>query len=131
MANISLAQARVYLDALDLNYLIDAMCSQHYFLPRWQTEEAARACQLYKNFLWLNKKYPQTPLVPSREIDEVWHNHILHTEQYVRDCENIFGSYLHHRPSSPEENPQQLAQQYLRTKELYQKEFATDLALIK
>jgi len=35
---------------------------------------------------------------PGDVIDEVWHAHILHSEQYQFQCNKIFGSYLHHSP---------------------------------
>jgi hypothetical protein len=31
-------------------------------------------------------------------VDEIWHQHILDTHAYHRDCDAIFGSYLHHFP---------------------------------
>lgn len=44
-------------------------------------------------------KYGEThPLPPSLDIDEVWHAHILHTEEYAEFCQNVFGFYLHHHP---------------------------------
>ncbi len=35
---------------------------------------------------------------PGEVIDELWHSHILHSEQYQFHCNKIFGSYLHHNP---------------------------------
>jgi len=36
--------------------------------------------------------------MPSRAVDEAWHEFILDTASYVRFCEGAFGSYLHHTP---------------------------------
>lgn len=119
----SLEAAKDYLDQLDLNYIAKAMCAPEYPLPRWQEDDALRCVQLYKNFLYLQKKHLPQPLVPTREIDEVWHNHILYTQQYFRDCEQIFGHYLHHAPASPTEETAKLVDDYLRTKALYFAEF--------
>ncbi|HEX2549313.1 MAG TPA: hypothetical protein VHM20_05755 [Gammaproteobacteria bacterium] len=125
---VGLKAAKLYLDQLDLSYIVDAMCSASYPLPQWGREDALHCLQLYKNFLWLQKKYHLEPLVPTREIDEFWHNHILYTKNYFQDCLQIFGHYLHHQPASADENPQHLIQSYLKTKELYFKEFG---ALLK
>lgn len=128
-ANPSLDQARAYLDALDLRYIIRVMCSSQYPLPRWTEADAQHCAQLYKNFLWLNKKYLPQPLVPTREIDEFWHNHILYTKQYMHDCQAIFGFYFHHAPSSPDENPEILVDNFVTTRRLYLAEFNQALVL--
>ena len=54
----------------------------------------------YRQFLKLAAKYPDAPLVPSKEIDEFWHMHILDTQRYSADCERIFGYMIHHDPYS-------------------------------
>lgn len=42
-------------------------------------------------------------LVPTRDIDTVWHYHILDTHKYASDCKVVFGYFLHHNPNySPE-----------------------------
>lgn len=53
----------------------------------------------YRRMLILNQIYPDTPIVPSKLVDQVWHTHILDTIQYHRDCLRMFGRYLHHAPS--------------------------------
>lgn len=116
-------QAKAYLDALDLDYLVETMSSAHYPLPRWQRADALRCLQHYKNFLWLQKIHADIPLVPTKEIDECWHNHILHTQRYSTDCQHIFGRYLHHLPATPGEDDVTLTAHFLRTKALYLAEF--------
>src|SRR5690242_17996976 len=105
MLNMSInnEHALLYIKQLNLTYIVDTMCSNAYPLPRWERADALHCLKLYKNFLWLQKKNLPEPLVPSREIDEFWHNHILHTKHYFQDCFNIFGHYLHHAPASSEE----------------------------
>ena len=61
-------------------------------------ERLARAELDYRRFLDLHIKYPQVELVPTKMIDEVWHQHILDTRAYSNDCEQIFGDFLHHYP---------------------------------
>lgn len=126
---ISDEEARDYLHQLDLTYIADSMCASHYPLPRWQLADALHCAKLYKNFLLLQKKNASVPLVPTREIDEFWHNHILHTQQYFQDCARIFGYYLHHQPVSPRDNTEQLIADFTRTKELYFAEFNEPLTV--
>lgn len=126
---LSLEEARAYLQQLDLSYIVEAMCAPQYPLPRWTEAEAKRCCQLYKNFLFLHKKHPDSVLVPTREIDEFWHNHILYTQQYFHDCTQIFGHYLHHTPASPTEDTAQLIDDFKLTKQFYFDEFKHPLTL--
>lgn len=116
---ISFDQAQDYIQSLDLSYIVNAMCRDDYPLPRWIKPEAEKACQLYKNFLLLQKKHLPLSLVPSRIIDECWHNHILHTKNYMADCQAIFGHYLHHEPAIPTDNTAQLISDFKKTKALY------------
>jgi hypothetical protein len=38
--------------------------------------------------------------MPSRVVDEAWHEMILFTREYARFCEQAFGRFLHHSPES-------------------------------
>lgn len=125
--SVSLARARCYIENLDLSYIIKAMCSPSYPLPQWTEADALHCAKLYKNYLLLQKMHPSVNLVPTKEIDEFWHNHILYTQQYFYDCEHIFGHYLHHAPANPDEEAAQLVAGFLRTKELYQAAFGEPL----
>lgn len=127
---INLEAAQDYIQQLDLSYIVDAMCAETYPLPRWVKIEAEYCAKLYKNFLWLNKKHLPQALVPTREIDEFWHNHILYTKNYIHDCLKIFGHYFHHEPLTPEEDVTLLTENFLKTKELYFLEFGESLGLI-
>jgi hypothetical protein len=66
----------------------------------WTLEQACRAIERYKTFLFISFLYPQLLLVPTPEIDRVWHVHILHTRQYYNDCHRVFGRFIHHEPDS-------------------------------
>ncbi len=63
-------------------------------------ETAVSIADLYRAFLYLCKKYPDDVIVPTKEVDDFWHLHILDTRNYIQDCEKIFGKYLHHFPYS-------------------------------
>lgn len=63
----------------------------------WSKKKAERTEVEYRKFL--SKAAQDTAdLVPSPEIDEMWHAHILHTEHYSSDCIAAFGRIVHHRP---------------------------------
>ncbi len=87
---------------LDLQYIADRMVDKY----DWEPDYAKESVRRYKNFLIFKCVYPKLvfPLLP--EIDEIWHQHILFTENYIRDCEQIFDSYLHHKPGSTMEEAQ-------------------------
>ena len=59
---------------------------------------ADSAIESYRRYLKLCAKYPDRRLVPSHFIDNVWHQHILDTRAYARDCNAVFGDMLHHYP---------------------------------
>jgi hypothetical protein len=61
-------------------------------------EQATHAIEQYRRFLFLHHRYPEQPLVPSQEIDRVWHTHILDTAKYREDCELLFGQFIDHYP---------------------------------
>lgn len=64
----------------------------------WDYSLAMDLSDMYRAFLFLCKIYPDQVIVPTREVDEFWHLHILDTQNYAIDCQNIFGKYLHHYP---------------------------------
>lgn len=110
-----------YLKNLDLEYLERKLAHK----LKWSVEDAKEAVRRYKNFLTLLLKYPDLTLAPAPDMDEAWHNHILFTREYTRDCQAIFGEYLHHSPSrnSGPEEQQSLQEVQSQTSELYLREF--------
>ncbi len=64
-------------------------------------EEYQRVFTEFKKYVALAKFYPGLRLaMPSRKVDEVWHQFILFTKQYQEFCNNFLGSYLHHIPKT-------------------------------
>jgi len=64
----------------------------------WTLDFTQRVAVEYKRYLTLCLENPNFPVVPSKFVDEFWHFHILDTQKYQIDCENIFGYFLHHFP---------------------------------
>jgi hypothetical protein len=75
---------------------------------KWKLTKSAEAtwsdelCELaeleYRKFLTLKVLYPKVSLVPSKLVDKFWHEHILDTLSYAKDCEAVFGHFIHHYP---------------------------------
>jgi hypothetical protein len=64
----------------------------------WTSEFCDDVESLYRKFLALNARYPDRKICPTGPIDTFWHSHILDTRAYARDCELVFGNFLHHFP---------------------------------
>lgn len=63
----------------------------------WSPEKARAIEPQYKAFFFLLGTGGDF-LVPSVDIDEMWHAHILDTRKYMADCAELFGEYIHHYP---------------------------------
>ncbi|MDR3490452.1 MAG: hypothetical protein P4M12_00250 [Gammaproteobacteria bacterium] len=91
----SLEKAKDYIDSIDFSLIIEKMVKN----DGWRRSDALATSELYRHFLYLNKKYLSDAILPpSEDIDEFWHYHILDTQKYINDCEAIFGRYFHHYP---------------------------------
>lgn len=64
----------------------------------WTLEACDHAEDLYRKFLALNMRYPETKICPNGPTDEFWHAHILDTRKYAEDCQAMFGRLLNHFP---------------------------------
>ena len=121
MATPTLSEAKAYIDHLDLSLIVKKLAMR----SDWSLGDAEICSTLYKNYLYLIKKY-DGHLPPSKEIDEFWHQHILDTQKYHEDCEHIFGRYLHHYPYygiDEKTNQDDLNKAFDRTQECYFAEF--------
>lgn len=68
---------------------------------------AVEAADRYTKFLVLCQKYPDVPLSPSKDIDEMWHVHMLHPRNYHEDCIANFGEILDHDGGFGSDSPEQ------------------------
>lgn len=66
--------------------------------PGWCEEEIDLLIFQYRLFLHVKKKFRGRQVMPSAEIDEFWHEHILHTVKYRNDCAEFLGFFLDHTP---------------------------------
>jgi len=94
----------------------------------WAEERIAQAETEYARFLYLLAKYPVEIVIPwSEDLDEFWHQHILDTIQYARDCQAVFGRFIHHDPYI-ESDPAKYKSAWTKTQELYAEEFWSPIA---
>ena len=70
--------------------------TSHGFLQSLSSNEISYAEQRYLKFLELPKYYPTEIFAPTKEIDEVWHLHMLSPIAYQQDCEVNYGRTLDH-----------------------------------
>ncbi len=85
---------RNLINSLDLDRVIARVASEN----NWDNKKAKQIEAQYRAFLTVAYANPGIRLIPSVDIDEVWHSHILHTIDYCRMSQDIFGGYLHHTP---------------------------------
>lgn len=64
----------------------------------WSAKKADEIERSYKRFLFLFATTLDVRVVPTLDIDALWHQHILDTRAYFADCDRVFGTYLHHFP---------------------------------
>lgn len=118
---IPLEQAQAIIFQIDLSHVIRRLVK----VDGWVKCSAEEALIQYRRYIFLQKKYGQAyELPPSREVDAVWHAHILHTEKYWDFCQKIFGYYLHHHPHLVRAGSvEALKRDFLQTQKLCHEEF--------
>jgi len=103
--NLNLSDSKLYEDLLNAKCFKSSIISTN-LLRSWQRSEhkpegwnqecAINAIRKYEKFLALIAKYPGIPHAPTRDIDEIWHLHMLSPKAYLNDCNKLFGEILDH-----------------------------------
>ena len=88
-----MSQLRRKVDALDLTGVSLKLGDQGGKYA-WENGRIDSALQGYREFLCSANDDPLT-----QDVDEAWHLHILDTQKYAQDCQDLFGGFLHHIPS--------------------------------
>jgi hypothetical protein len=92
----------------------------------WSPERANAVETEYRRFLYLMKAFPNVQTAPLVDVDTFWHYHILDTMKYARDCEQVFGYFVHHYPylgMEGEDGMEMQQQAGERMRELYESTF--------
>lgn len=96
----------------------------------WTPAQCEDAEIEYKRYLHLCLLFGKG-IVPNKIMDSMWHFHILDTRAYHRDCESVFGFYLHHFPyfgMRGDEDARNLKESFQSTQSLYQSTFGEPMA---
>ena len=122
-----IAQAVELINHLDFTDQNATLISYH----GWSKEKVLATEAIYKEWLVLHKIYNQEIVIaPNKQLDEYWHFHILDTRKYMKDCDYVFGSYLHHYPYfglSDAEAKNDLETAFQLSRDLFIKHFWHDL----
>lgn len=83
--------------------------------------EARNLQREYVRFMVLSTTLNSAPMFPA--VDEFWHAHILHTEDYRAFCLALNGSFIDHRPNTGKEDPKEAGRAYRAFRKAYRAEF--------
>lgn len=112
------------IDALDLNMI--KLKLAHAMGKGWSLRKTDAIERKYKRFLYLSWKYRGKTMVPTEEVDEFWHYHILDTQKYPKDCMRLFGYVIHHFPYlgvRGKKDEEDLHNAFAETCAIYEREF--------
>ena len=75
-------------------------------LPHYQNATFLETAKdRYKKFLYLKKLNTQAYLVPTYDIDLIWHTHQLLPLNYIEDCNSYLGYVLNHDDTKTNRSP--------------------------
>ncbi|MCR8558773.1 hypothetical protein KXD93_14035 [Mucilaginibacter sp. BJC16-A38] len=78
----------------------------------------------YKRFIFLCTMKGSKRVPFSYAVDQMWHSHILFTQDYISFCDKVNGKYIHHCPVEvDEENKTAIESLEFETLELYKTTF--------
>lgn len=83
---------------IDLTMVKSKLCQPAPEGKSWTPQKADTIEEAYKIFLLMTATVTEYPVVPTLDVDAMWHQHILDTRAYAKDCQNVFGEFLHHFP---------------------------------
>lgn len=86
--------------------------------PNYSYDQLNEMVLEVKRFFALSVFDPNTGHVVSGKIDVVWHFFILHSREYSKFCEIVYGTYLDHHPILQSQKAR-LHPAYLETKKFY------------
>lgn len=81
----------------------------------WSLEKAEDEIQEYKKFMFLATQKASTP---TKNVDEVWHLHLIYTKSYWNEfCKNVLQKDIHHNPGEEESDDVIFERQFSETLE--------------
>lgn len=76
--------------------LVTASYRASSFPTDWSREKREQEARRYEQFLLLAARRPGLRATPTRDIDEMWHLHMLNPVAYYEDSVRIFGTIFDH-----------------------------------
>lgn len=95
----------------------------------WDSQYTDYVEKRYKRYLAMIFINGSGSVVPTQDIDLFWHQHILDTRAYQKDCQKIFNEFLHHFPyfgMRSEQDAQDLLDAFEETKRFHYEVFGED-----
>lgn len=86
------------IDALDLEPIVYTLMHPEPGETMLTLADADQDIARYRCFLKLCVLHPAVAIVPTRQLDRVWHAHMLDTAKYRADCDHVLGRFLDHFP---------------------------------
>jgi hypothetical protein len=127
IGRVSLDHAEKSIAALDLT-MVKMKLMDKKEGKGWDQDKVDDIETRYRRFLLLNATVFDTDIVPTTDVDTMWHYHILDTQAYAEDCQEIFGEFFHHFPyfglRGPED-AEDLQRAFAETCALYERRFGT------
>jgi hypothetical protein len=117
-------------EALDLEPIVYKLMHPEPGETGLSLAQADRDVALYRCFLKLCVLYPDAAIVPTRQLDRVWHTHMLDTAKYQADCEEVFGRFMHHFPYAglrDEADRRAWLEDFVQTRRLFREHFGADI----
>ena len=68
---------------------------------RWPYSRRKAVEREYRRFLALIVLDPTQSYGMAGDVDELWHDHILDTQDYIGLCQRVVGALVHHIPANP------------------------------
>ena len=118
------------IDALDLEPIVFKLMHPEPGETALSLAEADQDVALYRCFLKLCALHPSAAIVPTRQLDRVWHTHMLDTTKYRADCEQAFGFFLDHFPYfgfRGDEDRRAWEQDFAHTRRLFRQHFGAEI----
>jgi len=125
---VNLDEARRRVDTIDLS-MIKMKLQDPEEGKGWDLSFADEVEERYRRFLCMVALFGDESIVPTKDIDSFWHQHILDTHAYAADCRNVFGEFMHHYPyfgMNGAEDELDLYDSFANTKRVYMDLFGED-----
>jgi hypothetical protein len=118
------------IDALDLEPIAYKLMHPELGEMALSLAEADQGVALYRCFLRLCLLHPGARIVPTSQIDRVWHAHMLDTAKYRADCDYVLGHFMDHFPYAGlrgEDDRRAWRDDFARTRRLFAEHFGEQI----